>query len=127
MYYSNEDVDKFVSQLKTPGGEAYLKKSAQALGKMLIKDPLQYKTFGVYWWAIKRMLQQYYPDKTAWFMGEYFDRFMYDRAWHGDLFRTVVAGCYHHGQQISITSEHSYEDENGVVRPYTLFDENAGM
>ena len=127
MYYSNENVDEFVSQLKTEGGGTYLKKTSQALGKMLVAKPIQYKTFGVYWWAIKTMLRQYYPDKKVWFMGDYFDTLMLGRAWHGDLFRTVVAGCYYHGQQLFITSTHSYDSKKGAVRNYTLFDENAGQ
>lgn len=126
MYYDNEFVDSLVKEIKIPGGNEYVKKVVPGIAEMLKKNKLIYKSFGVYWWAIKDALRQYYPDKTAWFMGSYNDELMKQRAWHGDLFRTVLAGMYYHGRQIDYVSEHQWTDSKGVEHWYTLFDENAG-
>ena len=126
MYYSQEDVDLLETKLTVPGGESYVRRTALALGPMLIKSPQMYKTFGVYWWAIKAALKKYFPG-DAWFKKTHFDQIMYDRAWHGSLFRTVLAGAFYHGQHAIITSDHEYTGKDGEDRSYTLFDEDAGF
>lgn len=127
MYYSADEVDKLEQALTTPGGESYVRRAALSIGKMLEKDPSLYKTFGVYWWAMKDALRKYYPDSSAWFMGEYQDALMYERAWYGSLFRTVLAAAYYHGQHLIITSSHDWTDSAGADQSYTLYDEDAGF
>lgn len=126
MYYSNEDVDQFAERLTVPGGEEYVKQAALAIGDMLVKRPDIYKTFGVYWWAMKEALRKYYP-KDAWFKGKYSDQLMRERAWHGSLFRTVLAAAVYHGQHDLITSAHEWTDAQGEEWQYTLIDEDAGF
>jgi hypothetical protein len=126
MYYTNEEVDSLERMVQITGGESYARRSALAIGEMLENEPTLYKTFGVYWWAIKEALKKYYP-KEGWFKGDYFDQLMYNRAWHGSLFRTVLAGAYYHGQHPIIASSHEWTDKNGVDAEYTLFDEDAGF
>ena len=127
MFYANEDVDQLEKRLEVPAGESYVRRTALAVGKMLEKKPELYKTFGVYWWAIKSALRKYYNDPKAWFMGPFFDRLMYERAWHGSLFRTVLAGAFYQEQHPIITSGHEWTDSAGQDRQYTLIDENAGF
>lgn len=127
MYYDNDFVDGLVGKLKIPGGEPYVRNTALTVGGMLKKDSQIYKSFGVYWWAMKEALREYYPGKGEWFMGSYSDDLMKERAWHGDLFRTVLAGTYYHGRQMSYVSDHEWTDTKGVDHDYTLFDENAGF
>lgn len=127
MFYDNEFVDGLVKKLRVPGGDEYLKQIALSIGDMLKKNRRIYKSFGVYWWAVKDALRQFYPDKAAWFMGPYSDELMKERAWHGDLFRSVLAGVYYHGRQEAYVSDHSWTDPEGVDHSYTLFDENAGF
>jgi hypothetical protein len=127
MYYSNEDIDKLEPMLKVPGGESYVRRTALAVGKILEKDPEQYKTFGIYWWAIKAALAKYYNDKGAWFMGGYADQLALNRSWHNSLFRTVLAGAYYHGQHREITSDCDWTDDDGNDHHYTLIDQDAGF
>lgn len=126
-YYDNEFVDSLVENLETEGGEAYLSKFAESIAPLLRDNPILYKTFGVYWWAVKEALQKYAAKPGDWFAGPYFDEWMKENAWHGDLFRTVLAGAYYHSGQMTHTSDHEWTDNNGVDHDYTLFDENAGM
>lgn len=126
-YYDEPFVDKLVSQLKVKGGEPYIHRTVLQIGPMLEDNPAMYKTFGVYWWAIKSALHKYYGNRSAWFMGPATDDLMMRRAWHGDLFRTVVAGAYFHSTQLSEVSDHEYTDDKGVDHPYTLFDADAGQ
>lgn len=126
MYYSNEDVDAFVGRLKTPAGDEYVKQAALTIGDMLVKRPDLYKTFGVYWWAMKAALKKHHPG-DAWFKGDYFDQLMYDRAWHGSLFKTVLAAAVYHAQHDLVTSAHDWTDSQGEERQYTLIDEDAGF
>lgn len=126
-YYDNSFVDDLEKKLKVPGGESYLKRVAITLGPELERTPEMYKSFGVYWWAIKQALLQYYGNKSAWFMKGYMDGLMLSRAWHGNLFRTVLAGLYYHDGQEYYSNDHEYTDDQGEDQPYTLFDENAGQ
>ena len=127
MFYDNDFVDGLVAKLRVPGGDDYVKRTALTIGDMLKKNPRIYKSFGVYWWAVKEALRRYYPDSDEWFTGSYSDDLTKERAWHGDLFRTVLAGTYYHGRQTSYSSDHSWTDAAGVDHDYTLFDENAGF
>lgn len=126
MYYANEDVDRLEAMLKVPGGEAYVKRAALAIGDMLVKNPSLYKTFGVYWWAMKTALKKYYP-KAAWFKGKYLDGLMLERTWHGSLFRTVLAATCYHDQHSIVSSAHDWTDSTGEDQQYTLMDEDAGF
>lgn len=126
MYYSNEDVDRFEAKLSVPGGESYVRRAALALGSALVERPTLYKTFGVYWWAVKAALRKYYHGE-AWFMGPFFDQIMYDRAWHGSLARTVLAGAVYHDKHPLVTSYHDYTGKDGEDHQYTLLDEDAGF
>lgn len=127
MYYDQDFVDDLVEELSIPGGDSYVQVTALAIGKMLEKSKEIYKSFGVYWWAMKEALQKYYPNKEAWFMGPYDDPGMKHLAWHGDLFRTVLAGAKYHGDQMFYTSDHEWTDKEGNDRTYYLFDANAGF
>lgn len=126
MYYSNEDIDAFEKKVQVTPGESYVRKAALGIASMLEKDPSIYKTFGVYWWAIKAAIKKYYSGK-AWFTGDYFDQLMYERAWHGSQFRTVLAGAIYQENHRLITSGHEYTGKDGEDYSYTLFDENAGF
>ncbi len=126
-YYTDDEVKAFLPKLKVPGGDPYVKNMVKVLGGMLVKNPKMYKTFGVYWWALKEALKQGYPNKKAWFMGDYFDQLMYERAWHGSQFLTLFAAGIYHGNHMVITSGHEWTDSEGNDRDYTLFDEDAGF
>jgi hypothetical protein len=126
-YYDNEFIDGLVENLETEGGEAYLSKFTESIAPLLRVNPILYKTFGVYWWAVKEAIQKYAAKPDDWFAGTYFDEWMKENAWHGDLFRTVLAGAYYHSGQMTVTSDHEWTDADGVDHDYTLFDENAGM
>jgi phosphopantetheinyl transferase (holo-ACP synthase) len=125
MYYSNADIDELEKTIGNRGGEAFIRRVVLSVGKLLEKKRSIYKTFGVYWWAMKEALRKYYPVRTAWFMGGYQDMLMYERSWHGSLFRTVLAAANYHKGQISVTAYHEYTGRNGESCNYTLQDEDA--
>jgi len=126
MYYTDEDVDALEARLTIPGGDAYVKQTALAVGKMLEGKKELYKTFGVYWWAMKKALKKYYPG-DAWFKGKYFDQLMFERSWHKSMFRTILAAAYYHEQHMSIASAHDWTDASGEEQQYTLLDDDAGF
>jgi hypothetical protein len=126
MYYDNDFIDVLEENLSVPGGDTYVKKVVISIGDIIKNDKRIYKSFGVYWWAMKEALWKYYPDKNVWFMNSYMDNLMKERAWHGSQFRTVLAAVYYHSQQDTYTSDHFWDDADGVEHDYTLFDENAG-
>lgn len=127
MYYDNVFIDYLVGELKVPGGEEYVRRTAHAIAPMLAKDPKVYKTFGVYWWAVKDALREHSGMPDAWFMGPGDDPVMKGRAWHGDEFRTILAAAYFHGKQLVYSSDHQWTDAYGVEHNYTLFDPDAGF
>ena len=124
MYYDQDFVDSLVVQIKLEP-EAYLKRVATGLSGSLVKQRNLYKTFGVYWWAVKDALRKY--GKKGWFTGIHDDLLMKERAWHGDLFKTVVAALYYHGKQMAPSDDHEWRDKNDVDHDYSLFDPDAGF
>jgi hypothetical protein len=127
MYYDDIFVDSLVKELKIPGGESYVQHTAEALAPILVQKPEVYKTFGVYWWAMKDALKKYGGIPDAWFMGKSDDIVMKTRAWHGDEFRTILAAAYYHSGQLLYTSDHQWTDKYGVEHDYSLFDPDAGF
>lgn len=125
-YYDEEFIDKLESMLKTEPGEPYIDKVALGIPKILRSNLLAYKSFGVYWWAVKDVLRRYLKDSKDWFVGPYNDELMKENAWHGSEFRTILAAMYYHSNQMGYSSDHEWDDENEVEHHYTLFDENAG-
>ena len=124
-HYDDTDVDGFISLIQTKKTEEqYMKDASRDLGKILRKKPMDYRSFGPYWWAVKEMLKKNYKGK-AWFMGNSDDPVVKNRNWHGTLFRTVIAGLHFHGEEIEYKSNHSYEHK-GIQKPYTLVDHDAG-
>lgn len=124
MYYTNEFVDTLVQNIKIPGAELYVAHSPQCIAQVLEKNKIMYKMFGVYWWALKDALRKYI-NTDEWYCQRADDPLMKERAFHGDLFRTVLAAAYYQSEQIELRSSHTWYDANGNQHEYTLFDENA--
>lgn len=126
MYYDDVFVDYLVDEMRGPKGDEYVRRIAIARGPELVARPETYKTFGVYWWAMKDALKQYAGLVDAWFMGSHDDIVMKARAWHGSAFRTILAANYFHSRQTENTSRHRWTDVYGIEHDYTLFDPDAG-
>jgi hypothetical protein len=126
-FYTEDEVSALIPQLKVKGGEDYVIRTAKALGPMLIKAPSLYKLFGVCWWTIKDAIVRHAPIQGAWFMGGFFDFRMKARAWHGDEFRTVLAGAYYQSNHFDSNATHSWMDNEGEDHEYDLFDQDAGF
>lgn len=49
-------------------------KALEAIVRLLQQEPIRYKLFGIYWWAVKRILKQhgYGPDQL-YMLGHYTD------------------------------------------------------
>ena len=125
MFYDDTQIDEFVKELKIPGGQSYVEHTAKAIGQMLIKQPWLYKTFGVYWWAMKDALRKYAPKPGAWYMGKYDDVVMKARAWHGDEFRTILAAAHYHSDMGELKRDHEWFDKYGNEHIYALEDPNG--
>ena len=96
----------------------------QSVKTMLKNDRAAYKMFGCYWWAVKKAMQSQFLRDDAWWNGVYFDQRMYEIAQHKDEFTTLVAAAYYLNLQDEVLDQHQYEID-GVIRSYSLFDENA--
>lgn len=126
-YYDEEFIDKLETKLEIEGGESYVKRAAVGVADIIRDNKLAYKTFGVYWWAVKDAIIKYTENTGEWFYGVYNDELMRQNAWHGNEFRTILAAMYYHGNQLGYSSDHEWDDEMEVEHLYTLFDENAGL
>jgi hypothetical protein len=123
MYYDNVFIDYLAKE--TPEDENTIQRAVQEICPLLIENPNIYKTFGVYWWAVKNALQKYSNTPGAWFMGCADDPVMRERAWHGNEYRTLLAAMYFHKRHPVCSSRHRWTDVYGVEHSYTLFDPNA--
>lgn len=124
-FYTEEEIDEFVENITAPKGDAYVRAFVKVFGPELERNPRVYKTFGVYWWAVKQALAKYHGNSNAWFMGGYEDSLTLERNWHGSLFRTIVAAAAVSYEAMEYSSDHSYE-HRGAYIPYTLVDQDAG-
>ncbi|GMO30233.1 MAG: hypothetical protein Ta2F_05670 [Termitinemataceae bacterium] len=125
MYYTNDFIDGLIPKLKVPI-ETYAENSAKEFSKILNSDKKYYKKFGVYWWAVKDALRKYMHN-GKWYCGGADDPLMKERAWHGDLNRTVLAAGYYFGSLQLFDSMHQWTDNDGVEHDYKLYDEDAGF
>jgi hypothetical protein len=105
--------------------ESDIKKAAEGIAKLLLKDKTNYLLFGPYWWAVKTMIKKY-TSYHEWFTGGYMDSVTFHRAWHGTELETMSAAIYYQQEQIMKTSGHSVIVDGEDVS-YTLYDEDAGL
>jgi hypothetical protein len=127
--YTNEFVESLVRQIDCTD-EVYLKEKALNIAFCLDKDKTYYYDFGPYWWAVKDCLRKYYnkPDKgEKWYCRDVDEPLMKMRAWHGSLFKTVLAGLYRNTNVFFRSNVCSWDDKDGESHSYTLFDDNAGV
>jgi hypothetical protein len=85
-----------------------------------------YKTFGVYWWAVKDALRKY-VNNGKWYCGFQDDPLMKERAFHGSEFRTMLAAMFYSNDQSRALSGCVWYDKEGDSHPYTLFDADAKL
>jgi hypothetical protein len=131
MYYDNEFIDGLEqSDRLTLPKDQYVAIQAKNVAKMLEGNKLYYKQFGVYWWAVKDALRETLGEsskKKPWYVGKADDPLMKERAWHGSLFRTMLAAMYYMNEQYDFGSGCRWYDAGGEEHSYTLFDTDAGM
>ena len=126
-FYDETEVDHLASQIQDSETD-YLKNMAKNLGTVLVKNPQYYLNFGVYWWAIKKALWQYYSGQ-AWFMKQNMDQRILEKCWHGDLFRTCLAGMYYQHTELQMDGDdqHIYLDDEGNTYHYSLYDSDSSL
>jgi len=125
MHYSDEFVDKLEKRVSIPK-EEYIKTAVKTFsGEFLDKEPLNYKKFGVYWWAVKSALRRH-VNNGAWYCGANSDPVMWGRAWHGSEFRTLLAAGYYFAHQPFPCDAHIWTDKEGNEHEYALFDQDLG-
>lgn len=128
MYYDNEFIDELEqSPNLTIPPESYVETQARNAAEMLEDNREYYKQFGVYWWAVKDALRETLGENSGkWYTGNADDPLMKERAWHGSLYRTMLAAVYYMNEQIDFSPAHYWYDSEGEEHDYTLFDPDAG-
>jgi hypothetical protein len=126
MYYTNEFVDSLMKQVTVPERKLG-KRLARGFAKELDKDPMRYKMFGVYWWAMKDILRKYIHDISRWYCGSFFDPLMQSRADHGSRLRNLVAAVHYENNCHEYLDWHTWFDRDGGEHEYYLFDHDLGL
>ncbi len=122
MYYTNEELDQYVDQIKI-GHKKYLEDVVPQIIKSLRKSPNNYLAFGTYWYHVKKVIQDYSSGED-WFYGDFHDQLIMEMSDHGDDFRNVVAALvYANETDYFSSSEHKYTWE-GDPRTYILEDDD---
>jgi len=127
-YYLEEEkaeIEQIYSKFIKDDPEKWVEGWAKSTAKMLDKNKSEYKRFGVYWWAIKDLLRKYAPDKGKWYCGTDSDATMKKNAWHGDEYRTLVAGIMCFNDNGAPGGVCTWTDKNGELRQYVVYDEDA--
>ena len=125
MYYSNELVDELDKKVKLDKS-MYANIQAHNISKMLKQNKSRYKTFGVYWWAVKDALRKY-VGSGEWYCGVQDDPLMKERAWHGSEYRTMVAAMFYTNDCREASSSCEWYDKDGERHLYTLSDPDADI
>lgn len=122
-YYSDSDIDSFVKRVTAPEA-GYAQNAANGAAQILDKRPSAYKRFGVYWWGLKALMKKYVHNGT-WYCGPFNDSVMQTRADHGSEFRNAIAAWVYFENHPLEDAKAQWEDDAGVIHPYTLMDTDA--
>lgn len=91
--------------------------------KLIKKDPLRYRTFGPYWWLLKKAL----IDRGDYAFGDEIDLEWFEALDYGSVELNIAAACAYEDDrtdsQCNIHDDsHMLEDENGEAYEYKTGD-----
>ncbi len=94
-----------------------------AVAKMLRKNPLWYRAYGIYWWGLKQMLIERELISSDFIDAEWAEKVQYEQP----AYHLLAAFAYHDERQDIGALEddtHVIELEDGAIDSYVLIDED---
>lgn len=93
---------------------------------LLQQDPAIYRSFGYYWWAIKRLLKRYYTRENLYLLGDYEDTDAAGKLSSMPEYQVLLAALVTHqdNRLYHMDSPHGVDLEGNQ---YTVMDQDAGF
>lgn len=94
-----------------------------SVAKMLRKNPLWYRAYGIYWWGLKQMLIERDLIASDFIDAEWVEKVQYEQP----AYHLLAAFAYHDERQDIGALEddtHVIELEDGAIDSYVLIDED---
>lgn len=100
---------------------------ARNILQMLQAHPERYRSFGIYWWVVKKLLKGFYGPENLYLLGDYFDPSADPRMPSVDSDEMLRRAIREHQRNMTYPPSDPGRvfDANGEV--YVLFDEDAGQ
>lgn len=103
--------------------EQWMETFLSAVAKMLRKNPLWYRAYGIYWWGIKQMLIERELVSSDFIDAEWLEKIHYEKPAY-----LLLAGFAYHDERQDIGAleddTHVIEFEDGAIDSYILIDED---
>ncbi|HDY8182607.1 hypothetical protein [Vibrio parahaemolyticus] len=106
--------------------EQWLNHFTASIAKMLKKNPLWYRAYGMYWWGVKKQLIERELIVSDFIDADWVEKVQYDNP----AYLLLAAFAYHDERQdmgALFDELHVIEMEDGTVESYTLIDEDFEM
>lgn len=123
--YSEETLAEMVNNLKVSQDE-WLTATALNTAKILRDRPVRFQSFGIYWWHVKRLLNERAPDPNEWWYSDNTDERMYSLTDRGSQALNIMQAVLHHRENWTLSPE-QVTVVNGIAKAYVLFDEDFGV
>ncbi len=121
---SKQKIDIALANNKAPRGKAvWIERVIPTLAKQLMDAPVRYRTYGIFWWEIKRLLNQrdyFFGDNQEGHIGDlYPEPYLYLAAGMISAIVRIAAGNF--------DNRYRYQEENGVQFDYVLEDRGVEL
>lgn len=93
---------------------------------LLQQDPAIYRSFGYYWWPIKRLLKRYYNRDNLYLLGDYEDKEAAEKLSTMPEYQVLLAALVTH-QDNRLHHMDSPYGHDLYGNPYTVVDQDAGF
>lgn len=126
-YYREELLDAKIQENDEKGikRSAFIEGFLQNASRIIRQDPIRYQSFGMYWWWVKRELNERFPDPTAWWYKGHYDERIMELTDRGSTIKNLMQALLYHQENWTNTGQQDYM-LNGISRIYSLCDYDLG-
>jgi|GEM_PF-1878267 len=125
-YYSDELLTNKINALidEDISREQFIETALKNMARLIRENPLRYRSFGMYWWHVKDLLNERIPDPTAWWYGGHVDGRIMELTDRGSDAKNLMQAVTYHSENWTNSGQQDYV-LNGVNRVYSLFDQDC--
>jgi len=125
-YYSDELLTNKINALidEDISREQFIETALKNMARLIRENPLRYRSFGMYWWHVKDLLNERIHDPTAWWYGGYVDGRIMELTDRGSDAKNLMQAVTYHSENWTNSGQQDYV-LNGVNRVYSLFDQDC--